>query len=53
MVSRRIKEFGLKPIVGDLVLLDQSQVDEDVSLEEADGEEKNSVEAEGNLTMMN
>lgn len=44
MVSRRIKEFGLKPIVGDLVLLDQSQVDED---DEVDTEQKNSVEVEG------
>lgn len=37
MVSRRIEKFGLKPIVGDLVLADQSEVEESQETDEADG----------------
>lgn len=42
IVSKRIKEFGLHPIVGDLVLLDKDQ------LEQVDAEATQSEDVEGN-----
>lgn len=41
MVSRRINEFGLKPIIGDLVLLNKLQP------EDGDSEEKEGESSEG------
>lgn len=50
IVSKRIKEFGLQPIVGDLVLLEQEQLNGSSSVKEDVSEDTESDDdLEGNI----
>lgn len=52
VVSKRIREFGLKPIVGDLVILDKDQPNEGDIFENVINEEADTSEdMEGNTSL--